>query len=431
LVTVASAWVAVRAARSPSTSGRARSRLTGVRAALPPTVAYGTRVALASGRGATAVPVRTGFAGLVVGMTAVIGAITFTGGLDHLLVTPRLVGLNWNVQFFGGFKPPDRAADPTEAFLQSIDRAEHVQGVDRVGFGTFFPLSDVPLIDGIETQLISFSTGPRAIQPTIISGRAPLGPDELLVSGTILHKLDRRLGDTIVVHGAILTKGAAPSVTSSRVKIVGVGVVPVVGGGLDKGVALTFEGVQRLYPQAEPGFAFLQLSESADRAGALHELEALGFIPGKSPFDLAPVDALNLDVRQADLVPRFLGALMAALGAAVLTHLVLSGVRARRRELGTLRALGFTSRQVRATLAWEATTVTVVTLLVAGPLGIIGGRLAWEAYASGLHIVPEPVIPWLPLGLVAGAALVLANVLAVGASGIGARHSPASVLRAE
>ena len=163
------------------------------------------------------------------------------------------------------------------------------------------------------------------------------------MSGAVLDKLDRRVGDTVVVHGAILAEGAEPSVTSSTVKIVGVGVVPVVGGGLDRGVALTFEGLQRLYPQAEPGYAFLQLSERADRARALHELEALGFVPDRSPFDQAPVEALNLDVRQADLVPRLLGALMAALGAAVLTHLVLSGVRARRRDLATLRALGFTS----------------------------------------------------------------------------------------
>ena len=75
--------------------------------------------------------------------------------------------------------------------------------------------------------------------------------------------------------------------------------------------------------------------------------------------------------------------------------------------------------------------MTVVTLLVAVPLGIVGGRLAWEAYARGLYIVPESVIPWLSLGLVAGVALVLANVLAVGAGGLSARHSPADALRAE
>jgi hypothetical protein len=369
---------------------------------------------------------------MIVGIAALTGAMTFTGGLDHLLVTPRLVGLNWNVTFFGGFEPPagTQDADVLEVFLHSIDRAEQVPGVERMGYGTFWPPSDVPLIDGIETQFMSFSTGPRAIQPTIITGRAPVGADEIMVSAAVLDNLGRQIGDTIVVHGAILTEGVEPKPTSSRVEIVGVGVVPVVGGGLDKGVALTFEGLQRLYPQVGPGIAFSKLSEGADRERAIEDLEGLGFRRDTSPFDLAPVDALNLDVREADLVPRLLGALMAVLGAAVLTHLVLTGVRARRNELATLRALGFTSRQVRATLAWGATTVTVLTLLVALPLGIIAGRVAWEAYARRIDIVPESVYPWWPLALVAGVALVLANVVAVAAGRSGAR-SPAKALRAE
>ncbi|MEP6661207.1 MAG: FtsX-like permease family protein [Acidimicrobiales bacterium] len=432
LVTMASAWVAVRATKSRTTSGRAVSRWGAVCEALPPTVACGTRMALDPGRGATAVPIRSGLAGMVVGIAALTGAMTFTGGLDHLLVTPRLVGLNWDVTFFGGYQPPEgtQDADVLEAFLHSVDRAEHVPGVERMGYGTFWPPSDVPLIDGIETWLVSFSTGPRAIQPTIITGRAPVGADELMVSAAVLDKLGRRIGDTVVVHGAILAEGVEPKPTSSTVEIVGVGVVPVLGG-LDKGVALTFEGLQRLYPQAGPGIAFSLLSEGADRARAIEDLEGLGFLRDSSPFDLAPVDTLNLDVREADLVPRLLGALMAVLGAAVLTHLVLTGVRARRNELATLRALGFTSRQVRATLAWGATTVTVLTLLVALPLGIIAGRAAWEAYARRIDIVPESVSPWWPLALVAGVAVVLANVVALAAARTGSRRSPAAALRAE
>ena len=58
-----------------------------------------------------------------------------------------------------------------------------------------------------------------------------------------------------------------------------------------------------------------------------------------------------------------------------------------------LRALGFTPRQVRATVGWMAVAFAAVALAAGVPLGIAGGRLAWGAFTGQLGIVPVTVIP--------------------------------------
>ena len=97
------------------------------------------------------------------------------------------------------------------------------------------------------------------------------------------------------------------------------------------------------------------------------------------------------------------------------------------RELALLKALGMTRGQVRGVIAWQ----TTLTLLIGGPLGIAGGRLAWHAFAGSLGIVPIVEVPVaaLVLGL---AVLVLAgNLLASLPATVAARTRPAIDLRAE
>jgi putative ABC transport system permease protein len=115
----------------------------------------------------------------------------------------------------------------------------------------------------------------------------------------------------------------------------------------------------------------------------------------------------------------------------VLALTVLSLVRRRRRELALLKALGMTRGQVRAVIAWQTTLTLLIAVGVGGPLGIIGGRLAWHAFAGSLGVVPVVEVPALApvLGL---AALVLAgNLLASLPAAVAARTRPGVSLRTE
>ena len=62
-------------------------------------------MALESGRGGTAVPVRTTLLAAVVGVAAVAAALTITASADHLLGTPRLYGHNWDAVIGNGTDP--------------------------------------------------------------------------------------------------------------------------------------------------------------------------------------------------------------------------------------------------------------------------------------------------------------------------------------
>src|SRR5439155_5450510 len=92
---------ASRAAAGVKQSGQARPSVVAealARPAAAPPVATGVRLALEPGRGRTAVPVRSTIAGAVVGVAALATALAFTASLDHLLGTPRLYGVSFDVR---------------------------------------------------------------------------------------------------------------------------------------------------------------------------------------------------------------------------------------------------------------------------------------------------------------------------------------------
>ena len=129
--------------------------------------------------------------------------------------------------------------------------------------------------------------------------------------------------------------------------------------------------------------------------------------------------------------PYVLAGLIAAAAAALLAHALVTSIRRRRRDLAILKTLGFERRDVRMTVAWQATTVAAIGLLVGLPLGVGIGRFAWNLFAEELGVVPEPVAPVFPGLLVIPATLLLANLVALLPGRIAAGTRPAVVLRAE
>src|SRR5208282_5859533 len=82
------------------------------------------------------------------------------------------------------------------------------------------------------------------------------------------------------------------------------------------------------------------------------------------------------------------GVAVLALGLAIL-----GSVRRRRHDLALLKALGLRPGQVRAVVAWQASTILVIATIVGVPLGIAGGRWAWTSFASAIGVVPSTVVP--------------------------------------
>jgi ABC-type antimicrobial peptide transport system permease subunit len=127
--------------------------------------------------------------------------------------------------------------------------------------------------------------------------------------------------------------------------------------------------------------------------------------------------------------PLIFGAMLAVFGAATLAHLLVVSVSRRRREIGLLKVLGFVNGQVASTVAWQATTLALVGIVIGVPLGVAAGQALWRAFAANLGVIPVSIVPpWLVAGLVAGI-IVVANLLAIGPGLAATRSRPGQLLR--
>jgi len=106
-----------------------------------------------------------------------------------------------------------------------------------------------------------------------------------------------------------------------------------------------------------------------------------------------------------------LAGLVAALALVAVGHALITAARRRRHELAVLKAIGFERRQVRATLAWEASTFAVVGIVLGIPAGVAVGRLTWSLVAHNRGVASTVVVPALALGLVVPATLLLVNAI--------------------
>ena len=125
-------------------------------------------------------------------------------------------------------------------------------------------------------------------------------------------------------------------------------------------------------------------------------------------------------------------ALGLAAGAVVALGLTLmASVRRRRRELALLRTLGFTRRQLVATIACQASVAGLTGVVVGVPLGVALGRWLWTLFARSIYAVPEPTVPVITLVVIALSAFALANIVAAIPGRSAAQISTAQVLRGE
>jgi hypothetical protein len=71
-------------------------------------------------------------------------------------------------------------------------------------------------------------------------------------------------------------------------------------------------------------------------------------------------------------VPVALSGLLALNAAGTMAQTLASSTRRRRRDLAILKTLGFVRRQVRHAVAWQATTIVAIALLIGLPAGVAG-----------------------------------------------------------
>jgi FtsX-like permease family len=403
---------------------RRASRLSDLvgRSGLPAAAVMGMRLAVDPGQGRADVPGRSTAAGAVLGVTTIVAALTFGASLTHLITTPRLYGVSWDAEVLNGNGPAAvRAAIPV------LRRSPEIAGQAWLVQGIGVNLYGASTTATTTAQVLEPIAG--HVTASISAGRAPASGGEIALGAATMRALHVHIGGN--VRAASGYRASAPQFT---MRVVGsAALAPGSVGGLGNGAVLTKAGLDRLHivlpapPYViaawfRPGFGSTATIRALNRS-----LNAAGgqffVISPQRPTDL-------IDFGQVSYLPFAVGAILATLALALVSYLLASTVRRRRRELAIVKTLGFTRSQVRWTVASQASTLLVIAVTAGIPLGIVAGRWAWDLLAIQQGVIPEPVTPATIL-LVVPVMISLGITIALFPAVVAARTQPSRVLRAE
>jgi len=413
----------------PAMRGSTLAR-TAASSGLPTPAVTGIRFALDPGADRNAVPVRSAILGAALAMIVVIGTLTFGASLNALVSHPALYGWNWSYELNGGGGvgtiPPQQAAS-----LLGHNRS--VAAWANVSFATL-------LVDGQTVPVLGGS--PHApVAPPLLSGHGFDAPDQVVLGATTLADLHKRVGDSVEVRYGptkptrLTIVGTA---TMPATGVPGVALHPTMGSGALLSYKLIPESVRNSFQNSPdgPNAIFVRLRSDANPRTSLRALNRTATqltLASNFGVQVVPVQrpAEIVNYRSMGSTPAILGA---GLGVGAVTALgltLIASVRRRRRDLALLKTLGFTKRQLAATVAWQASVAVGIGIVVGVPLGIVLGRFLWDLFAHQIHAVAAPSVPTVSLIIVAVGALLLANVVAAIPGRIAARTPTAVLLRAE
>jgi cell division protein FtsX len=237
-----------------------------------------------------------------------------------------------------------------------------------------------------------------------------------------LDVLGKSIGDT--VHA----KGRSRALDF---RIVGRVALPTLGQSqpLADGAIFTGRGFAPLFdPNLFERFFVVRFAPDADAAAVTARLVAIPQLVRQSG-PTQPVEIAR--VRQVNWFPFTLAILLGVLGFVALLHALVTSVQRRRREFAVLKTLGFTRRQVRATVAWHATALGVVGLAVGIPVGLVVGAVVWHAVAHGFGTATATATSALAVLVLVPGALVVVNLAALLPGRAAGRADPAVALRSE
>ena len=404
LLVGAGAIVALRTVARRSEDGRTRPAV----GAGPLPVRLGTAWALARpGSGPAGASARAALVAAGVGLAGIAAVVTFATSLDHLVDTGRLHG--W--AFDGALVTEDMDRAGLATAMAGLTRDPRVEGLAWVS------VVDAP-VDGVALELWALDAARGAVHPSLITGRAPVGSDEVALGSETMSDLGVAVGDQVRIG----SEGGAPF------RVVGRAVYPELGNNSDLANAgsITVGGLGRLVDEPVMAMALVRM-RSGVAVGDVFEDNAQDGVESVPPF--LPPRIRNVEA--IGNLPWLMAGFLAVLVLIAVGHALILSVGGRRRDLAVLRALGAVRRQVAAAVWSQASLTVLAGALVGVPAGIAIGRQTWALVAHGLGVLDRPVVGWALLGAVGVGALAVANLMATGPAIVASRLRPARALRSE
>jgi putative ABC transport system permease protein len=283
----------------------------------------------------------------------------------------------------GGVAP--KLTDPqTEAMLRSLP------GTALVTASAMLPVRQVGTSQ--ETTVRFYRGDSTGVGFRVLDGHWMDGPGQIAVSERFLQQRGLAVGDTITLE-----------LNGKRTQVRIVAEVLLNNGDL---VLSNWETLTRLDPKAEADWYEIKLDPGTDIGAYLAEIGKAD--PGLHAF---PSDTSSSFIAIVLVTVTLLTLMLGTVAALGVFNTVVLNTRERRRDLGMLKSIGMTPRQVTTMVVTSMAALGAVGGLIGIPLGIVAHRLVVPAMAQAAQVdFPDFVInvygaPLLALLLVAGIAI--------------------------
>jgi putative ABC transport system permease protein len=346
-----------------------------------------------------------------------VATVTFATGLSATMVSygdavegaDRAQVIVWRGEARFGQTVPRHGDAATQTLLRRLPRAADVSAV---GY------AHVRLLGQSQDVAIEGARGGRsALQDDLARGRWMRGPGEVVASGRFLAEYGLRLGGSFVL--------AAANGRQERVTLVG----EVMSGPSDW-MRADWATVTALTPGAQANQYWVRLTPGSDVGAFMKAVRAVD--PGLHPDAKTSVNAGAVTVISSATVLTVMLSVVAAMG--VFNTVVLSA-RERRRDLGMLKSIGMTPRQVTVMMVVSMAGLGLLGGLLGLPLGVAAYRVVVRMTERSAHLAfPDRMLDvWHPgsMALQALAGVAIAALGAVIPARAAARQTIARVLHTE
>jgi len=351
-------------------------------------------------------------AALMIGLALVVFVTVFAAGLKTSVANTIDESFRGEIvlQNSDGFSPIPREA---------VERARQVDGVDTVSSITYATGALPNGGENVRVAAVDPSTLGTVLALTFKSGDpsvlAGLGPHDAILDDNFARDKGLKVGDTLRLR--------TPLERTASFRVRG-----TVKGELDLlGKAIVDESATRQFGRLQPSLALARLAPDASPKRVQDEMDAAL----KRPFPTVEVqNQSQLKDQQEEQVNSLLGLVYALLSLAVIVSLfgivntLALSIHERTRELGMLRAVGMSRRQVRTMVRYEAVITALIGAILGTVLGVIFAALVSRPLADEGFELSYPIPTLLILLVLAAAAGVVAAI------GPARRASRLDVLRA-
>ncbi len=312
--------------------------------------------------------------GTAIAVALIIGATATAASHTALLAHPVRFGQTWQATA-GDFGSDEERTAGEQSLAKVSGIAEYGQTRS----------TRAASIDGRPVFVFAFVRQGVGIGPTIVEGRAPVKGEVALGTRTLAdHHL--RLGDRVTLGESGGGSSVGPLTIVGRV-LVNDGLETVQRS--DDG-ALVSNDTFNMIDAPSIGQSFLIRAAPGVSTSELLSRLTAGFGKSVRPAGI-PEDIANLD--RVAAAPTLLAALVAVLAAAAMINTLLTVIARRRRDIGVLRALGFSRMQVVGSTAAMASALMFPAIVLGLLFGVIATRLGWSAVETRIGVESAAVLP--------------------------------------